>query len=78
MIDHHDVANAVRAGDRFTRPRLLLARLSFRLEQVPIENFVDKRRFARSGNAGDADENAERNFDIEVLEIVFARAGDPD
>jgi hypothetical protein len=37
---------------------------------------VDQRRLAGTGNARDAVENAERNFDVEVLEIVLAGAGD--
>ena len=78
LIDHHHVADAVRAGDRLARPGFLLTRLSFRLKQVPIKNFVNERRLARSGNAGDAVENAQRNFDIEVLEIVLPGAGDSD
>ena len=68
----------MRAGDRFAGARLLLGRLAFGLQQIPIKDVVDERRFAGTGNAGDAGENAERDFDIDVLQIVFARAGDLD
>ena len=60
------------------RARLLLACLAFRPQKIPIKHIVNQGRFSRTGNAGDAGENAERNFDIEVLEIVFGRAGDFD
>src|SRR5205085_2923112 len=41
LIDHHDIADAMRAGDRLARARLLLARLYFRLDQVSIQNFMN-------------------------------------
>ena len=68
----------MRAADRLAGARFLLARLAFRLQEIPVEDVVDERRFAGTGNAGDAGENAERNVDVDVLEIVLARAGDLD
>ena len=78
LIDHHHFADPVRARDRFARAGLLVARLPFRLEQVPIKDVVDQSGFAGTRNAGDAVENSERNFDVEILEVVLSRAGDPD
>ena len=49
-----------------------------RLEQIPVKHVVDQRGFAGAGDAGDAVENAERDLDVEILQIVFARAGDSD
>ena len=40
-------------------------------QQIPVKHVVDERRFAGAGNAGDTGENAERNFDIDVLEVVL-------
>ena len=57
-------------------PAFLLARLPFCLKKIPIKDLVDQRRFSGPGNAGHAGENAERNLDVEILEIVLARAGD--
>ena len=78
----------MRARDRFARARfpcravalrrLVLARLSFRLKQMSIKHLMNESRLARARDAGDTIENAERNLDIEVLEVVFARAGDSD
>ena len=51
----------------------LCARKRFRYKHI-----LNQRRFPGTGNAGDAGENAERNFDIDVLEIVLGRAGDLD
>src|SRR5947208_14702432 len=76
----------MRAGNRFARPRfpcravalrrLALTRLSFRLKEVAIKNFVNKRRLARPRHASDAVENAERDFDVEGFQIVLPRTGD--
>ena len=43
-----------------------------------IEDLVDERRLARSADAGDGDERAERKRDVDVLEVVRARAADDD
>ena len=59
-------------------PGFLIGRLSFGDEQIPIKHVVNQRRFAGAGNAGHAGENAERKIDIDILEVVFARAGDLD
>ena len=72
LIDHHDVADAMRAGHAFARARLLIARFTARSHQVPVENVVNECRFSGTGNAGHTGENSERNFDIDILEIVFA------
>ena len=40
------------------------------------EDVVDQRAFARAGNAGDADEQAERDLDVDVLQIVVRGAAD--
>ena len=68
----------MRAGDRFTRACFLIGRLPFRDQQMPIKNVVNQSRFAGTGNAGHAGENADRKIDIYVFQIVFARAGDLD
>ncbi len=42
----------------------------------PVQRLFDERAFARSRDAGDADQHVERNADYEILEIVLGRAGD--
>ncbi len=44
------------------------------LRQRAIENVVDERGFARTGNAGDHRQQAERQSEIDILKIVFVRA----
>ena len=46
--------------------------------QRAIEDLVDQRRLARAADAGDGDQHAERNLDVDVLEVVLARAFDDD
>ncbi len=41
-----------------------------------VENVVDEGAFAAAADAGDDGHDAERNADVDVLQIVFARAGD--
>ena len=40
------------------------------------ENVVDQRALARAGDAGHADEHAQRNLDVDFLEVVVPRAAD--
>ncbi len=40
------------------------------------ENAVDQRGLARAAHAGDRQERAERKPDVQVLEVVLARASD--
>ena len=62
----------MRAGHGLARARLLFACLAFGPQKIPIKHIVNEGRFSGTGNAGDAGENPERNFDIDVLEIVLA------
>ncbi len=48
------------------------------LFQIAMEHFVDQTRFARARNAGDADQQAEGNLDVDIFEIVGAGAADLD
>ena len=41
-----------------------------------VERLVDQRRLARAGDAGHAAEDAERDRDVDVLEVVFAGVAD--
>ena len=60
---------------RRVQPRLAQAAV-----QIPPQGFdqdvVDQRTLARAGHAGHADEHAERDLDVDVLEIVVRRAED--
>ena len=50
----------------------------FELFYIAVQNLVDQARFPRAGYAGDADEHAQRNFDVDIFQIVGARAFDLD
>ena len=39
-----------------------------------VEDFIDEARFAGAGYAGHAGKRAEREFDVNVAQIVFCRA----
>ena len=41
-----------------------------------VQRLFDEGAFARSRDAGDADQHVERNADHEILEVVLGRAGD--
>jgi len=41
-----------------------------------VENFIDKRRFSRAGNAGHTDEHAERKINRDVLQVILLRSDD--
>ena len=54
----------------------LVAGLVERLRQRLVEDVVDQRRLAGSADAGDRGQQAERNLDVDVLQVVLARAAD--
>ena len=60
--------------------RPVLAGLAFALVQIAVqrldEDVADQRALAAAADAGDADERAERNLDVDVLEVVVRRAED--
>src|SRR5207248_7534258 len=48
------------------------------LLQPLLEDIIDQRGFARSAHARDADEHAQREIDVDVLEVVMTRPLDGD
>src|SRR5689334_9684509 len=42
------------------------------LLQTGINTVMDQSRFARTADAGDADQHVERNVDVDAFQIVFA------
>src|SRR6266852_2333153 len=43
---------------------------------IVVKDTLDQRGLARTRNAGEADEPSERNRDIQIVQVVFARPGD--
>ena len=58
---------------RIGRDRFQIAPL-----RLGIERPEGERRLAGAGNAREHDESIARNVDVDILEIVLARAADPD
>ena len=50
----------------------------FFTHQIPIKHIMDQRALAAAADAGDAAEHAQRNGDIELLQVVLVRAHDLD
>ena len=78
LIDHHYLANPVRADHRFARPRFLIRGLSFRTQQIPIKHIMDECGFAGPGNTGHARKHAKRQINVDVFEVVLPCANDLD
>src|SRR5207245_1336333 len=64
----------------FRRPildlRSSIVDLQIALPKPFLENVVDERAFARTADSGDADEQAEGDFHIDIFQVVVARAVD--
>ena len=67
------LVHAVEELPRVGRERLDVAALAFGVQRVEHQ-----RGLARAGHAGDDDELVQRNVEVEVLEIVLARAAHKD
>ena len=68
----------MRTRDRLAQTWFLTTRLSLRNEQIPEQDVVDESGFSGAGNTGDTCEYAQWKIDLDVLEIVLSRSGDPD
>ena len=64
-----------RPFDRVVRARLFAGAVNLRGQRA-VQDVVDQRRFAAARNAGDHGEHAQRNFHVDVLQVVLARAPD--
>src|SRR5262249_37337524 len=71
LVDQLDPLDAV------VRTRLI-AGLVERPREGLVQDVVDERRLARSAHAGNGHEGAERDADVEILEVVLPRALDDD
>ena len=75
LVDLDDLVELVEAEHRGVRPRALaraVQAVGDRLEQ----DLVDQRRLARARHAGDAGQHAQRDVDVERLEVVLLGAPD--
>ena len=77
LIDHHDIADVLDTLETRESARRF-GRLAESLAQRRIQNVLDQGGLARPRNTGHADQSMQRQLDIDVLEIVFARAANAD
>ena len=73
LVDVDDLVDLVEALDGLVAAGRR-ARAVDLLHQRPEEDVVDERGLARARHAGDGDEGAERELDVDVLEVVLAGA----
>ncbi len=71
LIDVDDFIDVLRAGNGLVRAGLFPRAVKL-FGQRAIKNVVHQRGFAGAGNAGDHRQQAQRKFDVDVLQIVFA------
>ncbi len=77
LVDHDDGADVLRSVDGIDAARGF-CRLAEMLAQRGIQDVLDQRRLAGTGDAGDGDELLQRDLDIDALQIVLAGAADAD
>ena len=71
LIDQHDIVQPLGARELPEKAGGIAAlRLAQRVRNGAIEHLVHQRRLARTGDAGDADQHAQRNLDIHAAQVV--------
>src|SRR3569833_2187730 len=75
LVDVDDLVDVLEAGDALVRSRNHSRAIKVPRER-PMQNVFDERRLARSRHSRDRDEQAERNVDVEIAQVVLARALD--
>ena len=77
LIDLDHLVEKVDAVDGRVRPRLVGRPIEHPREGA-VEDLVDERRLPRAAHAGDGRQDAEGNADVDILQVVRARAADDD
>ena len=75
LIDLDDLVDELDAVDAIVGAGLVAGAIE-RFRQRLVQDVVDERRLAGSAHAGDRREEAERQADVDVLQVVRARAAD--
>src|SRR5271155_3549966 len=75
LIDMNDLVEMLDALERLVRAGALAAVIKL-LRERAVHRVEHQRRFAGTRNAGDAGEDAERNRDGEIAQVVLTRALD--
>ena len=75
LVDHDEAVDLSGTEDGVVRAGCFLGAVEV-AGQGGAEDVVDEGGFAAAGNTGDADEAAEREMGVDVLQVVFAGPGD--
>src|SRR5579883_1812018 len=75
LVDINHLVQMLHALDAVMQARLLVS-AGESVRQLAIENIRDQRTLAGAGDTGDDDELAQWNLDIDVFQVVLARALD--
>ncbi len=73
LVDVDDLVDVLRALDLLV-PARHFARPVDLLHQRGVQDVADERALAAAAHAGDGDETPERKLDVDVLQVVLARA----
>ena len=76
LIHEDDAGNLLVPREFFERACGVLAGETFGAEEVFVEDAVNEGAFAAAADSGDAGEDAERNFNVELLQVVLAGPGE--
>src|SRR5690606_23332482 len=76
LVDVHDLVEQVQAFDRAVRRGLVRGAVDLVGGQC-VQRVVDQGRLARAGYAGDRGEQAGRDREVDVLQVIAAGAFDP-
>ena len=77
LVDANDLVDIFRSGDGLVRSGFFARAVKF-LRERAVENVVHQRGFARAGDAGHNRHHAQRESDVNTLEIVLPRPEDGD
>src|SRR5207237_4157810 len=73
LIDVDDFVEVLEAGDAIVLPRNDASTIKVSRHR-PVEDVLDKGRLAAAGDARHGDEQAERNLNLQIAQVVLARA----
>ena len=77
LVDIDDLVDMLQPFNGTMFSRLALRPVQFHRDAL-VEDFVYQAALAGTGNAGDGYEQSERKFHVDILQVVFLCADDPD
>src|SRR6266550_999042 len=77
LVDSNDLVDQLRSGDGLVGAGFLAGTIELPGQRA-VQDVIDQGRFAGAGNTGHNRHHAERKNNVEILEVVLARAQDGD